>query len=117
MRSSLRSIAVVTGMTVGSLLRQFALQLLLAKYFGAAAEMDAYVAALAVPVLVSMILSGSIGGYVLVPTIAKLQADGKEGEAAATITQGGIWLSLLAIFVAAVIVVVARPRRRRPSGF
>lgn len=95
-------------MTVGQLLLQFALQLLLAKYFGAAAEMDAYVAALAVPVLVGMILSGSLG-YVLVPTIAKLQADGKEREAAATITQCGIWLSLLAIVLAAVINLMATP--------
>lgn len=107
-RSSLKSIAVVTGMTVGQLLVQFGLQLLLAKYFGATAEMDAYVAALAVPVLIATILAGSIG-YVLVPAVAKLQAAGNEREAAATITQSGVWLAIVAFVVTAAVVLFAKP--------
>ena len=44
-QSSLRSVSLITALTFVQLLLQFAAQLVLAKYFGAAGEMDAYVAA------------------------------------------------------------------------
>src|SRR6476620_2197731 len=76
-QSSLRSIALVTSLTFGQLLLQFATQLILAKYFGAGDEMDAYVTALAPPVVIATILSGAIG-YVLVPVVAEHVANGRK---------------------------------------
>jgi hypothetical protein len=61
------------------LLVQFATQLVLARLFGAASEMDAFVAALALPVVIATILSGSLG--VLVPIYAeRLAAGGQRSE-------------------------------------
>jgi putative peptidoglycan lipid II flippase len=100
--SSLGSIALVTGLTFIQLLVQFAMQVVLAKYFGAASEMDAYVAALAPPVVIATILSGSIG-YVLIPVVAEqLKAAGSRA-AAAVASQVGLYLLLIAGFIALVV--------------
>ncbi len=90
--SSLRSIAVVTSLTVVQLLLQFATQVVLAKYFGAAGEMDAYVAALAPPVVIATILSGSLG-YVLVPVLAERRATTNQDDAAAVAAQMGLYVA------------------------
>ncbi len=95
-QSSLRSIAVVTSLTLIQLLLQFATQVALAKFFGAGGEMDAYVAALAPPVVLATILSGSLG-YVMVPIIAERRAAGSERDAAAVAAQIGLYLIVLAI--------------------
>src|SRR5437773_1715374 len=100
--SSLWSIGVVTGLTFVQLLLQFATQLVLAKYFGAAGEMDAYVAALAPPVVIATILAGSLG-YVLVPIVAQLRTAGDEGRAAAVVSQLGLWLTAIALAVTCVV--------------
>jgi putative peptidoglycan lipid II flippase len=106
-QSSLRSVSLVTGLTVVQLLVQFLLQLLLAKYFGAGDDMDAYVAALALPIVVSTILSGSLG-YVLLPIFAERLAVG--GERAATTFSSQIGLYLLATTLAITIAVAAAAR-------
>jgi putative peptidoglycan lipid II flippase len=93
-QSSLRSISLITALTVLQLILQFGLQLVLAKYFGAAGEMDAYVAALAWPVVIATILSSSLG-YVLVPAVAKQLASGGPRDAAMVASQIG--LALLAV--------------------
>ncbi len=56
--SSLKSISLVSGLSFARLVVQFVLQVLLAKYFGASKDMDAFVAVLAFPTVVSMILGG-----------------------------------------------------------
>jgi len=87
---------------------QFALQLLLAKYFGAAEEMDAYVAASALPIVLATILSGSLG-YVLVPMVAQqLEKHGR--KAAATVaSQIGLYLLGLSLLITAAVIIAARP--------
>ncbi|HEY2415868.1 MAG TPA: lipid II flippase MurJ [Pirellulaceae bacterium] len=107
-QTSLRSVAVVTTLTGCQLLLQFATQLVLAKYFGAAAEMDAYVSALAPPVVIATILAGSLA-YVLVPIVAQLRAAGDEGRAAAVVSQLGIWLAAISIAVTSIVAVAAEP--------
>src|SRR5439155_24146819 len=105
-QSSLRSIAVVTSLTLFQLLLQFATQLVLAKYFGAGGEMDAYVAALAPPVVLATILSGSLG-YVLVPVVAERRAAGSERDATAAAAQIGLYLLVLSVVLTAMSVVAA----------
>ena len=93
-------------MTLGQLLLQFATQLLLAKYFGAGAEMDAYVAAAAPPSVIAMILASSLG-YVLVPIVAQIRAGGNEREAAAVASQVGLWLFAVSLVIAVTVAIAA----------
>jgi putative peptidoglycan lipid II flippase len=79
-------------------LLQFATQLVLAKYFGAGREMDAYVTALAPPVVLATIFSGSLG-YVLVPVIAELRAAESERDAAVVASQIGFYLIVLSVLL------------------
>lgn len=107
-QSSLRSISLVTALTVLQLGLQFGLQLVLAKYFGAAGEMDAYVAALALPVVLATILSSSLG-YVLVPTVAKQLAAGSRRDAATVASQIGLGFAATALLFAVATALSARP--------
>lgn len=93
--SSLRSISLVTLLTLVQLVLQFGLQLVLARYYGAAGEMDAYVAALALPVVIATILASSLG-YVLVPIVADRLASRGERDAAIVASQIGWYVLLLA---------------------
>jgi putative peptidoglycan lipid II flippase len=90
-QTSLQSVSLVTALTFVQLLLQFATQLVLARYFGAAGDMDAYVAALALPVVVATILSGSLG-YVLVPAIAQQLEKSGQPAAATIAAQVGLYL-------------------------
>ena len=63
---SLRSVTVVSICSFVQLIVQFAFQLLLAKYFGASADKDVYLAALCLPTVASVILVGSLG-FAFVP--------------------------------------------------
>jgi putative peptidoglycan lipid II flippase len=110
-QTSLRSVAVVTGLTLVQLLLQFALQIVLARQFGAAGEMDAYVAALAVPVVMATILSGSLG-YVLVPVVAHELAAGETKKAAAIVSQFGLALAGLTLVIAGAMAFTAQPLAR-----
>jgi len=106
--SSLRSVAAVTGLTFAQLLVQFALLRLLARYFGAAGEMDAYSAALAVPVVISTVLAGSLG-YVLVPIFAEQMEVGGTPAAAAVTGQVGWYLLSLSLLLSLGLVAAAGP--------
>ncbi|HMC09689.1 MAG TPA: lipid II flippase MurJ, partial [Pirellulaceae bacterium] len=107
-QTSLRSISLVTGLTLLQLLLQFATQLVLAKYFGAAGEMDAYVAALALPVVIATILSGSLG-YALVPVIAERLAAASNRDAATAASQIGLYLFTLSVVITSLVLATARP--------
>jgi len=110
-QSSLASISLVTALTVLQLALQFGLQLVLAKYFGAAGEMDAYVAALALPVVIATILSSSLG-YVLVPAVARQLAAGSRRDAAIVASQIGLGLTAVALVFTAATALGARPLTR-----
>jgi putative peptidoglycan lipid II flippase len=107
-QASLRAIGIVTALTLLQLALQFALQLVLANYFGAAGDMDAYVAALAPPVVIATILSGSLG-YVLVPVVTQRLAAGRTEEAAAVASQIGLCVTIVAIAVTVGIALAAAP--------
>ncbi len=96
--SSLRSISLVTGLTFIQLLLQFAFQLVLANYFGAAGDMDSYIAALAPPIVIATILSGSLG-YVLIPVVADRRANAGEQQAAAVAAQIGLYLFVVSLLL------------------
>jgi putative peptidoglycan lipid II flippase len=109
--SSLWSIALVTGLTFIQLLLQFATQVVLAKYFGAAGEMDAYVSALATPVVIATVLSGPIG-YVLIPVFAEqLKAAGSRAGAALA-SQVGLYLLVAAGTITLIVAICAGPISR-----
>ncbi len=103
--------AVVTGLTLVQLLLQFAIQIVLASQFGAAGEMDAYVAALAVPVVIATILAGSLG-YVLVPVVAQELAAGEAKKAAGIISQIGLGLAGVTSVITAAMTLTAQPLAR-----
>lgn len=60
-RSSLRSVFWLSVASVGQLLLQFCFQMLLARQFGAAADMDAYASAMALPAVIGATLAVSLG--------------------------------------------------------
>jgi putative peptidoglycan lipid II flippase len=60
-RSSLRWVFWLSVASVGQLLLQFCFQMLLARQFGAAADMDAYASAMALPTVIGTILAASLG--------------------------------------------------------
>ena len=69
--TSLRSAGWVNLCSLGQLVLQFVFQVFLAKHFGASWEMDAYVAAMAFPTVLSAIFVGSLG-YAFVPLFSRL---------------------------------------------
>ena len=99
---------LVTGLTLVQLLVQFVLQRILAGQFGSTAEMDAYVAVLALPVVISAMLAGSLG-YVLVPVFAERRSDAGEQAAAMVTAQIGLYLLAISLVVAAAVAVAAQP--------
>lgn len=75
-KSSLRSVSLLSIGSIGQMGLQFAFQLLLARYFGAKAEMDAYNAAVLLPLVVSGLLAGALH-YAFVPVfVARREHDG-----------------------------------------
>lgn len=60
-RSSLRSVFWLSVASVGQLLLQFCFQMWLARQFGAAADMDAYASAMALPAVIGATLAVSLG--------------------------------------------------------
>ena len=91
--TSLRSAGWVSLWSLGQLVVQFALQVVLAKCFGAGAEMDAFVSAIALPTVLSAIFVGSLN-FALIPTISQRMAHG-EDDAAWSTASGVAWLLLL----------------------
>jgi putative peptidoglycan lipid II flippase len=92
--TSLRSTGWVSLCSFGQLVIQFVFQLLLAKYFGASEDMDAFVAAMALPTVLSSIFLGSLG-YAFVPLFTE-QLDRGDGEQAWAMA-GSIGLLLVAV--------------------
>lgn len=78
--ASLRSVAMISGFSLAQLVVQFVYQVLLARSFGATAEMDAYVSALALPTYLSLLLSAALAHAFLPRFVDRLE---HEGEASA----------------------------------
>lgn len=96
--TSLRSVAVLTLLTLGQMGLQFAFQILLARQFGARSEMDAFFAALTLPMVISGLLAGSMGS-VFVPVY--LETKQRSGETAAwtMAVQVTCWMFLVTVLL------------------
>jgi putative peptidoglycan lipid II flippase len=94
--TSLRSVAVLTLLTLGQMGLQFAFQLLLAKVFGADAEMDSLVAAWTLPLAVSGLLGVSIAS-VFVPVFVETRQRVGETAARSMAIQVVCWLFLASV--------------------
>ena len=70
--------------------------------------MDAYSAALAVPIAISTVLAGSLG-YVLVPLFAERMATGGSRDAGTAIGQVGLYLLAISLLIAAGLAAAAGP--------
>ncbi len=79
---------------MGQLVVLFLLHVFLAKIFGASPELDVYLAVLAIPLLLSSVLSGSLGS-VIIPLSHKLKAS--QGEAAMMLFLNRLGWCLLAV--------------------
>lgn len=96
--TSLRSVAVLTLLTLGQMGLQFALQLLLAKWFGTEADMDAFVAASTLPLVVSGLLAGALSSAFVPVYVETRERDG-ETAAWSMAVQLVCWLSLLTLLL------------------
>ncbi|MFM9961186.1 MAG: murein biosynthesis integral membrane protein MurJ [Planctomycetaceae bacterium] len=96
--TSLRSVAVLTLLTLGQMGLQFAMQLMLAKWFGTESDMDAFVAASTLPLVVSGLLAGALASAFVPTYIETRQRDG-ETAAWSMAVQLLCWLSLFTILL------------------
>jgi putative peptidoglycan lipid II flippase len=101
-------VSLVTGLAFVQLVVQFATQLVLANYFGSGDEMDAFVAALAPPVVIATILSGSLG-YVLVPVFTERLTTAGERDATTVSGQVGLYLVAISAVITLIIAGAAEP--------
>jgi putative peptidoglycan lipid II flippase len=109
--TSLRSVAVLTLLTLGQMGLQFALQLLLAKRFGTAADMDAFMAASTLPLVVSGLLAGALASA-FVPVYVQTRDQSGESAAWSMAVQLVCWLSLLTLLLWRVSKLFAEPWMR-----
>ncbi len=96
--TSLRSVASLTFLTLGQMGLQFALQLLLAKWFGTESEMEAFVAASTLPLVVSGLLAGALGSAFVPVYVETRQRDG-DTAAWSMAVQLVCWLSLFTLLL------------------
>lgn len=96
--TSLRSVSVMTLLTLGQMGLQFGLQFLLAKWFGTESDMDAFVAASTLPLVVSGLLAGSMASA-FVPIYIETRERAGETAAWSMAVQLVCWLSLFTLLL------------------
>ncbi len=109
--TSLRSVAVLTFLTLGQMGLQFALQLLLAKRFGTASDMDAFVAASTLPLVASGLLAGALASA-FVPVYVQTRERSGDSAAWSMAVQVVCWLSLFTLLLWQVSKLFAEPWMR-----
>ncbi len=96
-----RSVLVVSSLSLVQLVSQFALQMLLAKRFGAGFELDAFNAALVLPTTINTILTVSLG-YILIPWMAGQFAGDVDSKSAWRLASAaGTWVILISLILSA----------------
>jgi len=110
-RASVRSAGWISLCSLAQLIVQFLFQVLLANYFGAGADMDAYLAAILPPTVLSGILAGPLS-YALIPVFSEPLQRGDNVEAWRSASRLGTWLVTLAVPACALISVAAGPLTR-----
>lgn len=96
--TSLRSVALLTVLTLGQMGLQFGFQILLARQFGTESDMDAFVAALTLPMVISGILAGALASA-FVPVFIETRQRATESAAWSMGTQATCWLFFLTVAV------------------
>jgi putative peptidoglycan lipid II flippase len=104
---SLRSVAGVTALSFAQLVLLFVLQLVLAHAFGASHELDAYLAAYAIPLTIGGILSGAATG-VLVPLYHRRKSENGTAAAEREVACVLLGLAIVSTLLAAAIALGAR---------
>lgn len=104
---SLRSVAGVTALSFAQLVLLFVLQLVLAHAFGASHELDAYLAAYAIPLTIGGIVSGAATG-VLVPLYHRRRSEEGAAAAESAVACVLIALAIVSTLLAAAIALAAR---------
>ena len=96
--TSLRSVALLTVLTLGQMGLQFGFQILLARQFGTESDMDAFIAALTLPMVISGILAGALAAA-YVPVFVETQQRASESAAWSMGTQVTCWLFFLTVAI------------------
>ena len=96
--TSLRSVALLTVLMLGQMGLQFGFQILLARQFGTESDMDAFVAALTLPMVISGILAGALASA-FVPVFIATRQRGTESAAWSMGTQATCWLFFLTMTI------------------
>ncbi len=105
-QTSLRSISLLSVCSLAQLILQFAFQVLLAHLYGTQADMDAYLAALAIPTVVSTVLVGSLG-FTFVPVFLETRQQRGDDAAWNLASTIGIMLFVSSLAISAVCCVFA----------
>ena len=96
-----RSVFIVSSLSLVQLVTQFALQMLLAKRFGAGFELDAFNAALVLPTTLNTILTVSLG-YILIPWMAGQFAGDVDSSSAWRLASAtGTWVTMISLLLSA----------------
>ena len=98
----------MTILSFGQMVILFVLQLILAREFGTSEEMDAYLAASSIPLMLGGILSGLIS-TVVVPIYSELRAKHEERIAESAIARLGLKLTIVAALLAGTIKLGSQP--------
>lgn len=94
--SKVRSVLLITLFSFGSIIVSFFSQIIIAKYFGTSRELDAFLAAYAIPQYVISVIMSSLG-FILVPLLVEYKVN-KYSQIIFNIT-GNLINSLLPIFL------------------
>lgn len=94
--TSLRSVALLSLLTLGQMGLQFAFQILLARQFGTDSDMDAFVAALTLPMVISGLLAGALASA-FVPVYIETKQQAGDSAACSVGVQATCWLFLLTV--------------------
>jgi putative peptidoglycan lipid II flippase len=96
--TSLKSVTVVSVCSMVQLLLQFVFQMLLARFFGAKLQMDAYFAAMTLPMATSMIATGALANA-FVPVFLESREQGGPDAAWETMNSFGFFLVAVSLLV------------------
>ena len=102
--ASLRSVGMLSAFSLAQLVVQFGYQMLMARSFGATAEMDAYTTGLALPTYVSFLVTAAFAHSFLPRFVDRWERDGEDSawELCTSVFYtmvGGLTLVTLACFV------------------
>ncbi|MBX3440874.1 MAG: polysaccharide biosynthesis C-terminal domain-containing protein [Planctomyces sp.] len=106
-RTTVKPVLVVTAGSLAQMALQLAMQTLIARRFGTATEVDAYDAAISLPIVLSAVLGLPIGS-VLIPIVSRAEQDHGSAGAWSAATRIGL-LAVVSTALAAAILIAFAP--------